>query len=606
MRRCGIIEEERGGTLITLVALSLVLSTVGLFILSSQNLIVMGGVTEYLSSRSSLVAESGYQYLTSQYKHAPPDGKNSILHSLHNRTFTLLDGGGDFTLAVYPYYYATTAPLSAGASSVTVRFPGGKPDDFVVPTSGTLGIRGTDLQYRCYGYTSMSQSGDLYTFHGIPGPGLVETVPQGASVVQVCSPNSTQTVTSGSGANLVLDGTASKVLPLRFGAFGLDSTATGDTTNIYVYQTRSGNVLHGISVFGDPTRTFSFTVNPASKVYAHPVASLCSTGSVGPSDSATSTTFSRMAVLGLGLAGGGGTGEGASFTEQADDQKSFKENWTVAKGKADIIPDRAADNNPMIVMKGREVFLSLNLDKIGIRFNPGALVSYEVQTKVKVDFEEGKDNYFITGISFRLNKDVSRFYGISFFKAYPDAQIVPAHFDKALQSAAIKNGIPHVILWVRDDSNTTSPYQLLEHKPLEISDGIVETIVYYVKKIPVQELKLKDWSTLVVKVDEKLSASSGTRQNHISAYMASASVYPRDTVNWPLQLSDQFTPVAWHASVQPIIDSTITSDDLSPMDPEVGLHGFYDSQKEKEQMFDDFAFHAITSSSSPGGSAPGM
>ena len=600
------ISQQRGSALITLITMTLVLSSVGLFILSSQNTASMGGVTEYLSWRASLIAESGYQFLTSQYKHAPPDGKNSSLHSLHNQTFTLRDGEGDFTLAIFPYYYATTAAHSAGASALTVRFPGAKPAEFVVPTSGALAIRGTDLRYHWYTYTSMSQSGDLYTFSGIPGPGLLETVPSGASVVQVCGPTSTQTVASGSGASLVLDSTAGKVLPLRFGAFGLDSSASGDTNNVYLYQSRNGNILQGISVFGDPTRAFSFTVNPSSRVYAHPVASLNSTGTVGPADSAASSTFSRMAILGFGAAGGGGTGGDATFTEQAEDVKSFKENWTVIEGKARITSGKSSDNKPAITLKGREALLGLNLDTIGIRFNPGALVSYEVQAKVKVDFDEGKDDYYITGLSFRLNSDASHCYGVSFFKAYSDARIMPAAFDKVLESAAVKNGIPHVILWVRDMSNPTSPYQLLEYKPLETSDGIVEAITYYVGKKPVVELRLNDWSTLLVKVDEKFSGTSGARQNHISAYIASASSYPRDTVTWPDQLGDLFTPVAWHASVQPIIDSTITSEDRSPTDPEVGLHGFYDSKNEREQIFDDFSFRAIRSSAGPGGSAPGM
>jgi hypothetical protein len=313
-----------------------------------------------------------------------------------------------------------------------------------------------------------------------------------------------------------------------------------------------------------------------------------------------------MAVLGFGPGGSGGGGGAPPFTDKAEDKKSFDENWNMLEGKANVKSGGAAEKNPAIVLKGLEALLGLDLERIGLQFAPGALVSYEIQAKVKVDFDEGKDDYFITGISFRINGDASHSYGISFCKAYPGVSIQPASFDAVLEAAGIKNAIPHLILWVRDEASLTSPYRLLEYKPLELEDGIVETITHFIQKKPVTELRLKDWSTLVVKVDENFSGTGGTRQNHISAFISEAASYPRDTIAWPDHLGDMFSPVGWHASTQPIVDATITSEDQSTGDPEVGLHGFYDSKNEKEQFIDDFSFRPISGVAGSGGGAPGM
>jgi hypothetical protein len=595
---------ESGAMLVTLVLMVLVLSTAGLVALSSVNTASMGDVSAAFTSRAALLAESGYQVLTSSYKHASQASKNSTLLSLHNQEHTLLDSGGVFTLTVEPYYYATAASQGAGASTLAVRFPGARPADFTVPSSGTVAIWGTDSRYHSHGYSAVTQKDDVYTFGGIAGPGLSEGVAQGKSVVHVLTPAAAQSVSRGAGGTLVLNTDAAKVLPPRFGAFDLDGSATGDTGNVYLYQSRNGSTLRGISVLGDPDKDFTFTVTTASKVYAHPVASLGSTGSFGSGDQAASHTYSRMAVLGHVPGGSSGTGGPPPFTEQGQDKKSFDDNWSpVAGKKPEIKSGRASDNQPAITFKGREVLVGLNLQNIGLQFSPGQRVSYDIQTKVKADFEEGRDEYYIAGISFRLSGDGSHGYGVSFFKAYPDAVIYPGGFDAVLRAAGLKNGIPHVILWVKEDSGQ---YRLLEYKPLDFSDGIVESISYVVNKQPVTELRLNDWSTLIVSVDERISSAQGQRENHVSAYIASPASYPRGTIVWPDDLSGYFRPVDWHASLQPIIDATITAEDQLSTDPEVGLHVLGDSKNEKENRFDDFSFRVTSGFPGSGGSAPGM
>lgn len=193
------------------------------------------------------------------------------------------------------------------------------------------------------------------------------------------------------------------------------------------------------------------------------------------------------------------------------------------------------------------------------------------------------------GLSFRYVDD-NNYYGISFFRSIgrDDRQRpswindLPSSFD------ILMDGSPYIVLWKKVSGN----YTLLDYKKLDASDGVIDGG------------NLKDWSTIIVKIDEQFSGAGGSRENHISGYIQGTASYPRNTINFNYT---NFNPVVWNTNTQPIVDSSITSENFGSNRPdEIGLHGYYDSNTANDQFFDDFSIKFAGSGGAGGGGTPGM
>ncbi|MDH3393187.1 MAG: hypothetical protein OEL66_04220 [Desulfobulbaceae bacterium] len=237
------------------------------------------------------------------------------------------------------------------------------------------------------------------------------------------------------------------------------------------------------------------------------------------------------------------------------------------------------------------------------------LLGYSLQ--IKAALNPGIKAY-VGGISFRLDSATDSSYGFSFARrSGPGSQCgsLPVGFcaQDGNGNFIIEEGFIYIVLWKKVAGN----YTILDSRKAQTADGVIDNPGL-----------LKAWSTLVVRVEERYRTDSDgnyldingqittdpaarTRENVITAYVqgqddtdAKAYKYRRDinpcdcdtsecscTIHWQY---GKFNPVNWEgAGLQPITDSTLTSEDFGVVRPEeIGIHYVGDSG---ERFFDDFA-----------------
>lgn len=208
------------------------------------------------------------------------------------------------------------------------------------------------------------------------------------------------------------------------------------------------------------------------------------------------------------------------------------------------------------------------------------LLSYEVQVKVKIETMGSHGNYFMHGISFRLSPqnpdwddDTIQSYGISYFKAANSSW--PFNVDLGSSFNSIMNNSVYIVLWEKLSSNDT--LTLLDYRRLTTSDDVIDG-----------SGNLEDWSTILLKLEEKFDGPGGARQNHISGFVQGEDTIPLGTIDWDY---DHYNSVQWHThDPQPVTDSSLTTAGFSTSKPdEIGLHAFYDSVSSNKQYFADFS-----------------
>ena len=214
------------------------------------------------------------------------------------------------------------------------------------------------------------------------------------------------------------------------------------------------------------------------------------------------------------------------------------------------------------------------------------LLSYEAQVKIKLD---DKADHFMHGISFRLspqNPDWAKYwslrsYGISYFKSedsnWPFSNVLLNGFN------GIMNNSVYIVLWEKRDSSKN--LFLIDYKKLTTSDGVLVGSA------------LKDWSTIFLKIEEKLDGPGGTKQNHISGFIQGTSTIPLGTIDW---VYGNYNIVQWNTNnPQPVLDNSLTTTNFNTIKPdEIGLHAFYDGNANMKQYFADFSLRLAASGAS--------
>ena len=223
------------------------------------------------------------------------------------------------------------------------------------------------------------------------------------------------------------------------------------------------------------------------------------------------------------------------------------------------------------------------------------LLSYEAQVKVKVKIKAKKSlgDHFMHGISFRLspknpdweNSSSIRSYGISYFRSvdydWPFNVRLDSSFNKIMNDSN-----PYIVLWEKSDAGNA--LVLKDYKKLAAGDGVLDGS------------KLKDWATIVLKLEEKFTGPVGTRENHISGFIQGPDSIPLGTIDWDY---DNYNVVLWNTNnPQPILDYSLISTTFGTNKPdEIGIHAFYDSNEANKQFFSDFSLKigGTTDQSSP-------
>ncbi len=268
-------------------------------------------------------------------------------------------------------------------------------------------------------------------------------------------------------------------------------------------------------------------------------------------------------------------------------------------------------------------------------------LSYQLQEKVIVD--NSKSNFFMIGLSFRVDElDTSdtpySFYGISFFRKN-DEELSKAPLwwwllvdDKyKIEFDSLKDDTLYMVFWeylgngvtryVEGNKKTcnnllgTGCYYLLDYSPLT-------------SVVTADGANLLDDSAIVVKVNDVVSG--GAHTNDISAYVAQNATpsgpyyYPISTSSywssprsplWPP--SGPFAPIStWYTypsgkqTPQPIIDNSLTPDAYyTSSTSEIGVHVFYDVNGSNgscsggngcKDLVTDFGMNILSGSSSGG------
>jgi hypothetical protein len=325
---------NKGTILITLIVTMLIFSVLVVIMLSLTGTSIFSQLNTSSTTRATYIAKSGYNYLASYYKNAANNeaAKNQALENLNNVNFNLLNNNGSFILTVKPSYLrsqVTRTITNSPGVALSVKFPGA--ESYTIPSSaadkvmavytgpgtGTTGHGCIGCGYHRFYYTTVAGSANNYTLtlSGTDPPdGQPINLVPGTGIVPVLALANAQTLTRSINNSTVgftvVTGTGA-IFPARFGFFEIPLV---DTSHVYSYDHRTGDIFYGIRDAQDPTRTFSYALTTTGTantitgfIYAHTSAAITSTGTFNPGlGPAVSNTFSRTAILGYTPGGNSG------------------------------------------------------------------------------------------------------------------------------------------------------------------------------------------------------------------------------------------------------------------------------------------------------------
>ncbi len=281
--------------------------------------------------------------------------------------------------------------------------------------------------------------------------------------------------------------------------------------------------------------------------------------------------------------------------------------WSPVTGNVSYVTEGQADGGA-VMFAGDAGLIALNWydedsgssyegmpDLASMRDANDGLLSYEMQVKVKVNTPGTLGDFYMHGLSFRLeaNPDsaygVDSTYGISFFihtdhstggKGKGAAGAPPDWYSDLAGFEDVPLDTPAIVLWkkVNGGSITLMDFRFLPGDYGELVDGD----------------ELLDWSTMVLSLTEEfVDPDNSIRQNRIKAYVQGPGEIPKGTITWDYS---QFMQVDWLANGSEVVDGTLTSENFDSDNPpnEIGLHAFYDAgpgagEQDEKQFFADFS-----------------
>jgi hypothetical protein len=215
------LSSQTGSLLITLAVTFLILSAFSVAVVSFISTDTSQSVVENRGLNAYYLAESGYRIAGSMYLRTPnedfssdsfsadDDKAEALSENIDQYRFNLPDGQGAFHLEVYPYWFMRTGGV--------FQFPGHKPVNFSLPTSGFL-KRGEDHgNVGFITYTNASISGNTLTLTPVP------SAQNGDRLYVTLRPTGNQTATVD--ANLVLNNPtgAQGFVPAKNGLINIDN-----------------------------------------------------------------------------------------------------------------------------------------------------------------------------------------------------------------------------------------------------------------------------------------------------------------------------------------------------------------------------------------------
>ncbi len=286
-------------------------------------------------------------------------------------------------------------------------------------------------------------------------------------------------------------------------------------------------------------------------------------------------------------------------TDASGDPIGFDENTTAQPGGFNPLDDSwsivDSDYTDAITIsdtgdlsfKGTQAMINLNPLNVNLCdewTNNGNYLSYILQAKIT---NSSNAQHFLVGISFRVkdNSETSDSYGFSLFRYdTTNCNRVWCNNENGIQRVLTADRKVYAVLWKR----ISNVYTVLAYTEMVDSFNIVE-------KDNKGNLtgQIKPWPTLVVRINERVGG------NYMKAYIKSPTDPATGYVDWNIS---NFVPITWTYTQSPcssipcteVVDNTArfrTSGfcvGTTQNWPEVGIHGFYDTNCDDCQLFDDF------------------
>lgn len=480
--------SQKGGVLIGLIVTMVIFGFIGAAMISLTNTSTFSQIGGHTSQKAYYLAEAGMRYAASEFLAATDEiAKDDVLEALNDETFTMGDDG-EFRLKVFPYYF-TTGTDPKGTKTLKAKFPGSVPAGISIPTTdGYLKIR-NETAPRQYSSYTLNKSNITFT--------MVNTLPSYTENSNVLFVGQAKAGTLSRNANLTLS-SGSGAFPLINGTFTIGTSASlkGSTNDVYVYESRSGDILENVRLSKDINENFpSLTVPANAFITSMKFVRLDSTGTFSqgtPLEATRNISYS----LPIGWVSGEGDGKKAEFIDTFEDLS----HWWTGSGEAGKHEIKTVDGSKALAVTGtsspawdlfgwyeRASLLTLNWGSTEADLNQSwalsdYLLSYDTQVKIRVNGQ----NYYMAGLVFRVDTG-GNMYGVSFLRANRGVGFLGIDNDRIPDEFCPAVSGPMIVLW----QDTSSGRKWLAYKELSTTDGVVDS-----------NGRLIDWSTLLVRVIE--------------------------------------------------------------------------------------------------------
>lgn len=664
---------QNGSVLIGVIAMMVVLTALGAALLPLSSTSDLNPVHANFQQKAYYLAESGYRYAASVFLHAGDakegqvpadvngamDDRDDSLAAMHGNSYPLQGSDGNFGLYFRSYYYKSLNAVAVNGDLTATPF-GVVPFAAGINKPGYLKVGETKFDYH---YNTVSVAANSITFNGIDS-----AVEVGRKVVfPVCRAVAGNVA---DGGDLVFQAnTGCDLFPPRNGWFTINNSNNPGAPakdGIYLYKMldTANNQFTGITSLTGASFPLSLVATDyiVNQRFTHAT----STGRIDNAQVVRDVDFFLSVVARRNVPG---------VAEDLADPLLFT--FEEPDNDADGLPD------PMEMKTGAgfglaEIAIEDGDEALHAERDPGnpkgvivgpispifeeawnasqQFLSYDVQVKIKVKHDEQNfvfvhnDDFYMPGISVRLNTlgtGQMKYLGISYIYTRQDQGNIRDKIDDALFLAANDanndkiSDQPMLILWEFGPTGVNDIH-LLAYALLDNADHVIEHDVF-----------LKDWSTLVVRVQERQDGNG--RYNDIRVYYADEAAhgvasgdpldndrmeYPRNPrigpanlldLKWPVDdvsywgaANDRFTLVQWAVPVDnrvirvsPAGEANavlrVRDDDYvtnfvswDTTRPEVGLHAF--GGNTFNIFFDDFAVRfpksSVIDSPAPGFQEP--
>jgi|GEM_PF-980533 len=497
-----IISHNKGSILIGLIVTMVIMAFLGAAMVSLTTTSSLNQVYGAVSQKAYYLAESGFRYAASEFlnvtdteNNGKNDNQNSKANDLNGRTLTLAEGSIHLNLT--PFHYATSADAPVGATTLSVRFPGGTPAGFAIPSTGTIQI---ETQYRpnsSTAYTTYTLTYNYTNFAGttftLQSPGLVRAVPAWTSVTVIARPSSTQNNITpnpdpalGTNRLTLSKPAAGFFMPANNGKFMILGNPV-----VYKYDHRvdgsSTTTLYGVSNSLTPTDNTPFSVTATTSVIPNDFFTITSIGTVGtvsrtltyitPVDTTAAagipgqkTTYADPFTAGINPGTAGSHWYASTLgTHSVLASVSGGEKTDGTTGAAALqltssynYGGGACGSNDMyfslIALQWGQDYANF----YGSWLSHSQTLSYDAQLKIKVP----QQDYYMAGMMFRLNLGTTGTIsgtsglGVSFLRGSAVTQD-----EDGIESGVVPvANVPLIVLWKKDVGGDLSSMQWIAYK----------------------------------------------------------------------------------------------------------------------------------------------